>query len=155
MPTVCPKQARSWFVLPQNFHSSWSGAGRGWGKKHAARQGYGQKINEQCDFDSYECCRDNKTRWCSVRVRGDVRGGDRAFLHFISRKVLLSETQHLSWVMGQHPPWRSGVQCIQVDRTVIHKSLKERRLVCSKDKIRPRRLKHSEWEDIAKRAGRG
>lgn len=154
MTTVCPNRARSWFVLPQNFHSSWSGAGWG-GKKHAARQGYGQKINEQCGFDSYECCRDNKTGDVLWEHGGDVRGGDRAFLHFISRKVLLSEPQHLSWAIGQHQPWGSGVQCIQVDRTVIHKSLQERRVVCSKDKIRPRRLKHSEWEDIAKRAGRG
>ena len=26
--------------------------------------------------------------------KGGIRGGDRAFLHFLSRKVLLSEKQH-------------------------------------------------------------
>lgn len=59
MSAVCPRQAVSWFLLSQNLHSSWRNAGQG-GEKRAA-QGYEQKINEQRDFASYKCSRDNET----------------------------------------------------------------------------------------------
>lgn len=39
-------------------------------------------------LDSYKCCADNKI---AMRGREGLQGGDSALLHFISRKVLLSE----------------------------------------------------------------
>ena len=41
----------------------------------SARQGHGQQVNEQYDWDGYKCCKGNKTGWCAVRVMGGEREG--------------------------------------------------------------------------------
>lgn len=59
-------------------------------------------------LDGYKCCKDNKTEWCAMKVKEGTKGGD-GTPSFISRKVMLSETEHLGWIMGGNQPWKRGV----------------------------------------------